>query len=156
MTTIVERRIITGEMVAEAKRMELVGELEPTRVWQAAQCADHPMHNWFTWDIEEAAEKQWEWEARDLIKRIVVYVKDVPSMPNPVSVPVFVHSPGGHTQGYVAVANLRGKDANQLITDELARIRGHVVRGWALAHQVRRAKVFKQRLEALIGELIVG
>jgi hypothetical protein len=146
-------RSITPEMIAEARRMEIAGNLEPEKVWRAARQVNHPMHGWFTWSVREAAEKCWEQQARDLIRRIVVYVQEVKGEGPAQPLKVFVHHPGDSQAGYVAVERLKGEDAALFLEEELARIRGHIMRGWSLAGQLGRTRSFRRSLFELLKEL---
>ena len=51
------------------------GRLEPETVVRAAQSEDHPLHDFFTWSDDEAAEKWRHYEATALIRRCRVKIR---------------------------------------------------------------------------------
>lgn len=48
------------------------GLLHPEAVWKAARKSNHPLHGYFTWDVQKAAEEYWSMQARALIRSVKV------------------------------------------------------------------------------------
>ena len=48
--------------------------LHTTPIWKAARNPNSSMHDFFTWNVAEAAEKCWDMEARQLIARVKIVV----------------------------------------------------------------------------------
>ena len=46
------------------------GKLEPPLVWQAAKAPKHPLHRFFEWDVQKAAEAHWSDTARAIIRSV--------------------------------------------------------------------------------------
>lgn len=64
-----QARIIRAELERIAGNPDLVG-LTTEMVVEAAKDPNSPMHGYFTWNVQEAAEKQWKVEARRLIHSV--------------------------------------------------------------------------------------
>jgi nucleotide-binding universal stress UspA family protein len=82
------------------------GILTPERVLAAAAPVDSPIHDFFTWDDDDAAYKQRLHEARSLIRRVKVEIK-IGNVT--MAVPYFVRDPArkANEQGYIAAPVLR-------------------------------------------------
>lgn len=75
------------------------GHCEPTDVLDEARESDHPLHDRFTWDNTEAAEKWRLEEATRLIQKVKITVQVVDNgKPRNVQVRAFPNIPG---EGYV-------------------------------------------------------
>ncbi len=64
-----QARIIRAELERIAGNPDLVG-LTTEMVVEAAKDIASPLHGFFTWSVQEAAEKYWAVEARRLISRV--------------------------------------------------------------------------------------
>jgi hypothetical protein len=122
------------------------GNLTARDVVAEAKKKGSPLHEYFTWNVQQAAQAHWEDQARRLIRqyRFVVtttsYVVEVPKyLRNPAAAP---------EQGYVSVTKLR-KDsdiAREVLLTEVSRA----------VSAMRRAKEVARALgmDAEIGELL--
>jgi len=72
------------------------GNLDPATVVDAATPATSPLHDYFTWDDGEAADKWRIDEARQLIRRVRITVIPQPDTP-PIRVRAFMTVPAGRT-----------------------------------------------------------
>ena len=138
--------VFRPDVVDELKRLAADGDLTPRRVVEEARNPKSPLHGEFNWDVAEAAQQYWEWQARKLIERFHVYVRTVATA-EPISVQVFVRDPlrAPMEQGYVEVTRMTREQALASLAEELARIAGHVRRAWGLATE------WKLRRELLRG-----
>jgi len=68
--------MISKEAVEELMRLseEHGGSLQPADVVEAAKDPASPLHRYFTWDVQEAAEKCWELEARWLLRHAKIEI----------------------------------------------------------------------------------
>lgn len=150
-----QRRKITPEMIEEAKRMDARGELTPENVWRRAQDPAHPMHSWFTWDAQEAAEAYWAIQARALIHTIQVRKVTSGEEERVVSVPVFVHNPdlAPGESGYIAVARMTPEQARRRLEQEIVAIRGLVDRTAALAGEWGLTQELRASLRQIVKSL---
>jgi len=94
------------------------GRLEPDTVVKAASNPRSPIHDRFTWDDTEAAQKLRIIEARALIRSVKLVVVDRSVT---FSIPKYVRDPGARAneQGYVATVKLR--DEKDLARDACLR-----------------------------------
>ena len=76
-----------GECIAELGD-EHNGEIRPRHLWQAARNnPDHPAHKHFEWDVEKAAKRHWDDQARSIIRAIV----PLNNQEEPMDLPAFIH-----------------------------------------------------------------
>lgn len=64
-----EARAVRQELERVAGNVDLVG-LTTDKIVEAARDPESPLHRHFTWNVKEAAEKQWRQEARRLIQSV--------------------------------------------------------------------------------------
>jgi hypothetical protein len=64
-----------GESIQRIKN-DHGGDLRPRYVWQAAKSVRHPLHRYFLWDQEAAAQAHWDSTARKLIGSIRIVGDD--------------------------------------------------------------------------------
>jgi hypothetical protein len=82
-----KRRPVSAEEVKVlADIHERDGLLKPRAVVDEARPEESPIHDRFTWDDHVAGEKYRVYEARDLIKRVVMVLPDKPEQKVPVYV----------------------------------------------------------------------
>ena len=98
----------------ERIRVSNSGRLSVDAVVKAAKKRDSPIHGVFVWDMKSAAEANWKWQARHLIREItVVYVdREEP-------LPAFVHVNYGGGLRYYQSTDVIEMDELQAATDEL-------------------------------------
>lgn len=73
---------VIGEALAKISERNN-GQLKPDAVWKEAKASPrHPLHKFFTWDVQKAAEAHWRDQARTLI-RCVDIVSDGNKEPAP-------------------------------------------------------------------------
>lgn len=116
------------EIAARLLEMEKDGRLTPAEVLDEARNPDSPLHDQFTWDDTEAAEKYRLGQASRLIVRLRINVT-VHSVP--VRAPVYVRDPevAGSFRNIAAIRS--HEDASRaVIVDEMKRV----------INAVRRAK----------------
>jgi len=82
------RGILAEDAATELERIRQThgGVLRTEDVWREAQSLTSPIHSGFTWDLQEAAQKCWEDEARYLVRFIFVQDK-----PQTELRPVYIH-----------------------------------------------------------------
>lgn len=88
------------------------GNLDPATVVDAATPATSPLHDYFTWDDGEAADKWRLDEARQLIRRVRITVIPQPDTP-PIRVRAFVSVDGAgenETRAYRPLADVANDD----------------------------------------------
>lgn len=114
-------------------RLERAGRLTAEAVVEAAKNPKSPLHNSFTWNVRQAAQKRWLDEARELIRSVKIEVRNTEFH---VEIPRYVRDPAAAPeQGYVSVAQLRNeKDvARELLKSEFARASSSLARAKHLA-----------------------
>ena len=115
---------VTKEQVGALKALEdRQGRLLPSAVVQEAADPKSPLHSWFTWDDELAAQKRRLDEARELIRtvRMEVIVEEIP-----FRVPGYLRDPmkAGDKEGYQAFPRVRAQNTRDVIVTELRQIVG--------------------------------
>lgn len=125
------------------------GRLTPDLVVHEAHDPASPLHGEFTWDVEEAAQRYWVDQARDLLRRVPVW-KRVEER-RAVRTPCFVRDPGAdpNQQGYVQLSTItpQSEKAAVIIRDELLRMAGAARRAHAIAGQIGSASVIARLAE---------
>lgn len=98
----------------------------PAAIVEDAKREDSPMHGCFTWNIQEAAEKRWLDEARDLVQKLVVVVVNEVQDEEPRHVKAFVSVVDDDgTTGYT-MTRIAASDPDlrqQMLADALAGLR---------------------------------
>lgn len=98
---------ITEEVKQHLAALEVSGRLTPEAVVEDAKREDSPLHGFFKWDLEAAAELHWLDRARQLIRAVkVVIVRNDYTFKAPFYVPD--PSRAGKEQGYTSLVTLRG------------------------------------------------
>ena len=64
-----------AEKEASIRALEHNGHVDPDDLIEAARSPEHPCHNDFTWDVEQAAREHWRGQATGLIRRVHFEVK---------------------------------------------------------------------------------
>lgn len=108
----VEETVETTESKNETRRRELVrierehGKLTPALIVDEARLESSPLHDWFEWDDDAAAEAFREAQARRLVR--FVYVRDVD---DGTRTPAFYHVTTEEAEAcYVSACRLRSDD----------------------------------------------
>jgi hypothetical protein len=128
------------------------GTLLPEAMVEKARDKTSAMHYWFTWDVDEAAQKRWEDEARDLIRhlRISIVINDTVYI-----YPQYVRDPSvsASQQGYIETIRLRNdKDnAKEMLVREMSRISALMQRARSLAHVVDLVVELDALAESILG-----
>jgi len=121
---------------AEIKRMakRRRGKITPQQVLDAARDEDSPLHPFFEWDDDEAAEKWRLMQARTLIKSVKVEIQTTTTKIKAVA---FVRDPSKDSDdsGYVSVKSVKSdKDAQrEILITEFDRARSALKRARKLA-----------------------
>lgn len=91
-------------VVERIRQLEHEGRLTPDEVIGDAKDPSSPLHDEFTWDVNEAALEHWRDTARRII-RSVVYTVEIHN--SQVTVPLYTHDPDRkQEQGYITVTKL--------------------------------------------------
>jgi hypothetical protein len=112
------------------------GRLTADAIVEAARPARSALHEYFTWDQADAADKCRLDEARRLIRSYEVVIITTPFV---VRAPVYVRDPSvGGEQGYISAAKLRTDAdlARDVIIQEFERALGALRRAKAVAHAI--------------------
>lgn len=114
---------ITPQVEAALVTLADAGKLTPANVVKAGEDPTSPLHGFFTWDDEAAAEKHRLNEARDLIRAVKIRVEYTDRM---VTAPCYVHDPRAIGQGYVSLTSLKSDTdvARAAVQAELRRAYG--------------------------------
>jgi len=78
---------VVGEAIQKIKN-DNGGELRPRLIWQAAKAPRHPLHKFYPWDVQVAAESYWDHVSRKLAGSIRVLTDD--DRPDDPSGPAFI------------------------------------------------------------------
>ena len=103
MTT--EAKVSWKEKEAAIRSLEKNGRVNPVELIEAARNPEHPCHDNFTWDIEQAAQERWRDQARELIRAVKfeVLVEDVGNK-------VCMYVPSGDDDAvFVSLTKIRSK-----------------------------------------------
>lgn len=94
------------------------GQITPDVLLETARSEDSSLHNKFTWDDSEAAEKWRLEEARYLIKsfRLVVTIEE-----REIKVPMYVRDPSkdDSEQGYISILRIKERTSAEVLKAEL-------------------------------------
>ena len=127
------------------------GILEVDAVWQSARSENHPLHNYYEWDVEKAAVEHWRETSRRIIQscKVTIVHEDVV-----IKCPVFVRDPKtpAGEQGYASTDLVARKHADSaaVLQEELYRIKTLVERGRILAAHFGMSKRFESDLKEII------
>ena len=106
-----EQHEMKQEMAAELNRMakQNGGKITPRMVVDAARAEDSPLHSYFEWDDEIAAEKYREMQARTLLRSVDLKVTKGTVK---FDVSAYIRDPESdpQEQGYVQVASLKSQE----------------------------------------------
>ena len=99
-------------ILAELKRLESTGKLTPNNVVDTARDPANPMHDWFEWNNDKAAENWRTYQARQLISSFTVQRE---MNETTYDVQQFVEDPRKpeNEQGYVAFARIESDEDMQ-------------------------------------------
>jgi hypothetical protein len=97
---------ITDDVKAHLAALEVAGRLTPEAVVEDAKREDSPLHGFFKWDLQTAAEIYWLDRARQLIRAVkVVIVRNDYSFKAPFYVPDPARA--HKEQGYTSLVTLK-------------------------------------------------
>lgn len=116
------------------------GQIAPDDVLAAAEPADSPIHDWFTWDDSVAGHRYRLGEAREIIKRVRVnYIQSEPKV-REIRVAEYIHDPDlpQGQQGYIRAGLLRTREESAMaaLQAELDRVQSMVDRARMIAAQL--------------------
>lgn len=151
--------MITDELLKAALEecRDANGVITPDAVVAAAKDPDSPLHEFFDWDVESAAQKHWLDTARSLIRRVRVVVTNETVT---FQVPAYIRNPDAASdeQGYVSIQSLRTDEdrAREVIVREFALVAGALARAKAIAayleltEEIEELQLKIQRLSAAV------
>lgn len=121
---------------AAVRSLEENGKVDPNELVNAAMAENHPCHNDFTWDVDEATWKCWREEARSLIRKCkfeILVDKEITE-----SVVRYVASPNPEEPVFVSLSKVRSvTKVSAVMAAEINMLHGLAARvyGIALAKQ---------------------
>jgi len=123
------------------------GRVTPKSVVAHAKNPSSPLHSEFDWDINRAAQKEWERTASELIRSVkfIVEYED-----REIVVPQWVSDPRIEESSYVStqqVAERSGSASRDVLREELQRIKSAVHRAMALAAAFGLVSSFQRMLD---------
>jgi len=125
-----ETKVTWKEKEAAIRSLEKNGRVDPVELIEAARDPEHPCHDSFTWDIEQAAAERWRDQARELIRAVKfeVVVEDVGN-------PVCMYVPSGDDDAvFVSLPKIRSKSqASSVVLAEVAMLLGNASRAYGIA-----------------------
>jgi hypothetical protein len=116
---------VIGETL-EAIGRQHKGQLRPRYIWEAARASPrHPLHRHFEWNVQKAAEQNWDDVARRLTRSIMILPIDAESNQPPRR--AWLSVPG---EGYQTVAKVMDEAAMQykVMRSALAELEGFIDR----------------------------
>lgn len=126
------------------------GRLTPEAVVAAARDPESALHEHFTWDDAEAAQKRRLDEARALIRSVKVVIRTEPFV---LKAPQFVHDPAaGKDQGYISIGRLATDEdrAREAVMAEFSRASDALSR----ARSVAEALGMSDEIEQVRGQVL--
>jgi hypothetical protein len=122
------------------------GRITPTAVWKAAQDPENVLHPKFQWDVDKAAERDWERTASELIRQVRLIVE---YEERKIAVPFYVSDPRNDTSAYVATSRVARSAvlSERVLRDELDRITAAIHRAMNLAAAFGLVSSFERMLE---------
>lgn len=148
---------VLGQTIEEVLRAIYTrdGKLDPDMIWQEARAypEGHPFHDYFTWDVSEAARKRWVDEARMLIRTVRFEVQTTRFT---ASVPLFVPDPESVGNDYTMLSDEKHSEIvkREMIVAEFSRASNALKRARAVAvglNMDREISIAEQHIEHLIG-----
>lgn len=125
-----EAKVSWKEKEAAIRSLEKNGRVNPVELIEAARNPEHPCHDNFTWDIEQAAQERWRDQARELIRSVKfeVLVEDVGNR-------VCMYVPSGDDDAvFVSLPKIRSKSqASAVVLAEVAMLLGNASRAYGIA-----------------------
>lgn len=123
------------EIIDRIKHLEDInGCVTPEIVVNDAKNEDSPLHGEFTWDKDQAAQKQWLYEARQLIRSVKLVIT---TETKTISTVAYVRDPSKESgdQGYVSVEKVRNDEelSREALIMEFKRARSALDRAQKLA-----------------------
>ena len=131
-------RIVTEAMRIELQRLEENGKLDPKEVVDAARDTISPLHDYFEWDDDKAADAYRLEQARTLIRRVKIVVVEAEREYRTVR---YVRDPEMEQDetGYVSVLTVRRQDrAESILGSELRRSIGQLSRSAGIARSLHK------------------
>jgi hypothetical protein len=124
-----------AEVIARLKWLQDErGGLDPRAVVEDAKNPESPLHTYFEWDTEKAAESYWLIQARSLIRSVRLVVSEEKIS---LSTIAYVRDPekGRNETGYVSTTYIRTdkEKARQALMQELSRAESAVERAYNVA-----------------------
>lgn len=124
-------RVEWTEKEAAVRALEKDGKVDPLDLVQAARMPTHPCHEDFTWDVEQAAQEHWRFQARAIIRscKCQILVDQEITMP----VVRYVASPDDE-QVFVSLARVRSvSKTSAILLTEVAQLHGGASRVYGIA-----------------------
>lgn len=115
---------------AAIRALEKNGRVDPVDLIEAARNPDHPCHDDFTWDVDQAAAERWRDQARALIRtcKFEVLVEDIGN-----AVCMYVPS-GDEDATFVSLPKIRSKSqASAVVLAEVSMLLGNASRAYGIA-----------------------
>lgn len=112
------------------RALEKNGRVDPLELIEAARDPEHPCHNDFTWNVEQAAAERWRDQARALIRAVKfeVIVEDVGN-----KVSMYVPS-GDEDATFVSLPKMRSKSQSvSVVLAEVSMLLGNASRAYGIA-----------------------
>ena len=115
---------------AAIRALEKNGRVDPVELIEAARNPEHPCHDDFTWDVQQAAQERWRDQARELIRSVKFEVR-VENIGNAVC--MYVAS-GDDDAVFVSLPKIRSKaQASAVVLAEVAMLLGNASRAYGIA-----------------------
>lgn len=124
------------------------GQLTPDIVLDEARDESHPLHNSFEWDDNIAAEAHRRWQARSLIKAIIVREEKYDC---PAFVSVRIESVRSYEP--VSVVSVSDVFKNSVLTEYKERIRNLKKETYRLMRYFEQAERFLEKLNSIESDL---
>lgn len=155
----IEVKVSWKEKEAAIRALEKNGRVDPAELIEAARNPEHPCHESFTWDIEQAAAERWRDQARELIRAVKfeVLVEDVGNK-------VCMYVPSGDDNSvFMSLPKIRSKaQASPVVLAEVSMLLGNASRAYGIAlaktnivgaDVVAQLKLIRDQVAALKAEL---
>lgn len=128
-------RITQPVRVRLAQLEKAHGRLTPAVVVADARQKKSPLHDLFSWNVEEAAQKYWLHRAREIIQSVRLVSSETETVT--VDAPFYVRDPSllPSEQGYVSIATLQKNpvQARESLRLEFERVTGALTRARSIA-----------------------
>jgi hypothetical protein len=126
------------------------GKLTPELLIETAQDPNHPLHELFPWDDEQAAHRYRLAVARAMIRGIRIEVRT--EKHNFTEVPVYVHDPAESGQSYISLQEASREDKREVLLSELERVTQSLERAQKISAQVMPTII--EELETLLNSVL--